>query len=139
MEVAGKNSDLVQRIQPGSTTFGRLDGQAAKRVHRLQTGWQVAEKTWLSFKLKVLHIAGPLVYLHQLAKKGHPMDMEEVSENVKVASELTATVSYNIFRRRRQNILNHTDPRYDYLLKDPKSFSSKQTGSSILSASSKPC
>ncbi|EFX73831.1 hypothetical protein DAPPUDRAFT_324802 [Daphnia pulex] len=53
--------------------------------------------------------------------------MEEVSENVKVASELTATVSYNISRRRRQNILNHTDPRYDYVLKDPKSFWSKQT------------
>jgi hypothetical protein len=133
----GKNSDFVQRIQPGSTTLDWL----ARRLKE-STAYKLAvaaEKTWLSFQLKVLHIAGPLVYLHQLAKKVRLMDMEEVSENVKVASELTATVSYNISRRRRQNILNHTDPRYDYLLKDPKSFTSKQTGSSILSASSKPC
>ncbi|EFX66495.1 hypothetical protein DAPPUDRAFT_116344 [Daphnia pulex] len=89
---------------------------------------EAVKKTCLSFQLKVLDIAGPLVYLHILTKQGRPMDMEEVSENVKVASELTATVSYNISRRRRQNILNHTDPRYDYVLKDPKSFWSKQTG-----------
>jgi hypothetical protein len=102
----GKNSDFVQRIQPGSTTLDWL----ARRLKE-STAYKLAvaaEKTWLSFQLKVLHIAGPLVYLHQLAKKVRLMDMEEVSENVKVASELTATVSYNISRRRRQNILNHT-------------------------------
>jgi hypothetical protein len=105
----GKNSDFVQRIQPGSTTLDWL----ARRLKE-STAYKLAvaaEKTWLSFQLKVLYIAGPLVStnLHQLAKKVRLMDMEEVSENVKVASELTATVSYNISRRRRQNILNHTD------------------------------
>ncbi|KZS22093.1 Uncharacterized protein APZ42_010981 [Daphnia magna] len=92
---------------------------------------EAAEKTWLSVQLKVLDIAGPLVYLHQLTKQGRPLDMEEVSENVKVALELTAAASYDINRRRRRNILNHTDPRSDYLLEDPKSFSSKQTVSSL--------
>jgi hypothetical protein len=92
---------------------------------------EAAEKTWLSVQLKVLDIAGPLVYLHQLTKHGRPLDMEEVSENVKVALELTAAASYDINRRRRRNILNHTDPRSDYLLEDPKSFSSKQTVSSL--------
>ena len=57
--------------------------------------------------------------------------MEEVSENVKVALKLTAAASYDINRRRRRNILNHTDPRSYYLLEDPKSFSSKQTVSSL--------
>ncbi|XP_032779229.2 serine/arginine repetitive matrix protein 1-like [Daphnia magna] len=92
---------------------------------------EAAEKTWLSVQLKVLDIAGSLVYLHQLTKQGRPLDMEEVSENVKVALELTAAASYDISRRRRRNILNHTDPRSDYLLEDPKSFSSKQTVSSL--------
>lgn len=134
----GKSQTLSKEF---SLAPPRLDDWMARRLKE-STAYKLAEaaeKTWLSFQLKVLHIAGPLVYLHQLAKKGRPMDMEEVSENVKVSSELTATVSYNISRRRRQNILNHTDPRYDYLLKDPNCFSSKQTGSSILSASSKPC
>jgi hypothetical protein len=92
---------------------------------------EAAEKTWLSVQLKVLDIAGPLVYLPQLTKQGRQLDMEEVSENVKVALELTAAASYDINRRRRRNILNHTDPRSDYLLEDPKSFSSKQTVSSL--------
>jgi hypothetical protein len=57
--------------------------------------------------------------------------MEGVSENVKVALELTAAASYDINRRRRRNILNHTNPRSDYLLENPKFSSSTQTVSSL--------
>ncbi|EFX61210.1 hypothetical protein DAPPUDRAFT_122435 [Daphnia pulex] len=111
----------------------RLDDWMSRRLKEsaAHKSTEAAEKTWLSVQLKVLDIAGPLVHLHQLTKQGRPLDMEEVSENVKVALELTAALSYDINRRRRRNILNHTDPRSDYLLEDPKSFSSKQTVSSL--------
>ncbi|KAI9555949.1 hypothetical protein GHT06_018491 [Daphnia sinensis] len=111
----------------------RLDDWMARRLKEsaAQKPAEAAEKTWLSVQIKVLDIAGPLVYLHQLTKQGRPLDMEDVSENVKVALELTAAASYDIPRRRRRNILSHTNPRSDYLLEDPKSFSSKQTVSSL--------
>ncbi|EFX63848.1 hypothetical protein DAPPUDRAFT_118781 [Daphnia pulex] len=87
----------------------------------------------IEFEKKEFSLAPPrpLVYLHQLTKQGHPLDMEGVSENVKVALELTAAASYDINRRRRRNILNHTNPRSDYLLENPKYFSSTQTFSSL--------
>ena len=65
----------------------RLDDWMTRRLKEsaAHTPAEAAEKTWLSVQLKVLDIAGPLVYLHQLTKQDRPLDMEEVSENVKVA------------------------------------------------------
>jgi hypothetical protein len=78
------------------------------------------QRTWLSVQLKVLDISGPLIYLHQLKKQGRPLDMEEVSENVKVALELTAAASYDSSCRRRRNILNHSQPSFRLLARGPQ-------------------
>ena len=74
----------------------------------------------------MLDITKPLVHLLHQEKAGK-VDAKSVTEATQAALKLAATASYDIVKRRRRNIWGETDPRSEYLLDDPKAFSSKET------------
>ncbi len=105
----------------------RLDDWMARQLKEkaARKTVEASEKVWLSAQFKVMDIAPPL--LHLLSDFGEDDPHNPVQRAVVAALMQWARAFNFISRRRRQNVLNCTAPRLEYLLDSPESFSSQET------------
>ena len=106
----------------------RLDDWMARQLPKEKSARkavEASEKKWLSAQFKVMDIAPPLLHLFSELEATAP----DCPAQRAVAAALTQwgrAFNY-ISRRRRQNVLNCTAPRLEYLLDSTDSFSTKET------------